>query len=390
MPRASLTSPSCRSRSSRGWARSAPRRSRRSTSRPCSTSSRTTRAATSTRRSSRRSATCGSTSRAGCSGGWCRRRRCPGGAGARPARELRITDGSGYLRITFFNQPWRTRQLPEGSEGMFFGKVTEYRGQLQMANPEIDLLDEDDRLQIAAIYPQSDKLRLYSKEFRAWVGESLRRTVEFVDPVPGWVLDQHDFVDRNAALRSIHQPETMREAEEARRRLVFDELLRIQLALVLRKRRIEETSQGIEHVTSGALVRAVPRPAAVRAHRRPGEGDRRDHRRPGPSDPDAPPAAGRRGRRQDGGRDRGAAHRRAGRAPGRVHGAHRGAGRAAPRQHAAAGSTASPCPTTGRRCSASVRSPSSCSPTGSPARSASGCSTGSPPVRSTCWSAPTR
>ena len=49
---------------------------------------------------------------------------------------------------------------------MFFGKVTEYRGQLQMANPEIDLLDEDDRLQIAAIYPQSDKLRLYSKELR--------------------------------------------------------------------------------------------------------------------------------------------------------------------------------------------------------------------------------
>ena len=178
----------------------------------------------------------------------------PGRGRGKARAELRITDGSGYLRITFFNQPWRTRQLPEGSEGTFFGKVTEYRGQLQMANPEIDLLDEDDRLQIAAIYPQSDKLRIYSKDFRGWVGESLRRTQEFVDPVPGWVLDQHDFVDRNAALRGIHQPETMREAEEARRRLVFDELLRIQLALVLRKRRIEETSQGIEHVTSGELV----------------------------------------------------------------------------------------------------------------------------------------
>ncbi len=168
--------------------------------------------------------------------------------------ELRISDGSGYLRITFFNQPWRTRQLPEGSEGLFFGKVTEYRGQLQMANPEIDLLDEDDRLQIAAIYPQSDKLRLYSRELRAWIGEALRRTIEFVDPVPAWVLDQHDLVDRNAALWSVHQPESLREAEEARRRLVFDELLRIQLALVLRKRRIEETSQGIEHDPSRALV----------------------------------------------------------------------------------------------------------------------------------------
>ena len=168
----------------------------------------------------------------------------------------------GYLRITFFNQPWRARQFPEGSEAMFFGKVTEYRGQKQMANPEVDLLDEDDRLQITAIYPQSDKLRLYSKDFRGWVGEALRRAGELVEPLPGWVLDQHDFVDRTAAFHGIHAPESMREAEEARRRLVFDELLRIQLALVLRKRRIEATSQGIEHVTSGALVRAVPRAAA--------------------------------------------------------------------------------------------------------------------------------
>ncbi|MFL6205533.1 MAG: ATP-dependent DNA helicase RecG, partial [Acidimicrobiales bacterium] len=178
----------------------------------------------------------------------------PGRGRGKARTELRVSDGSGYLRITFFNQPWRTRQLPEGSEGMFFGKVTEYRGQLQMANPDIDLLDEDDRLQIAAIYPQSDKLRLYSKELRAWVAESLRRTVELVDPVPAWALDEHDFVDRDAAMRGIHQPESLAEADEARRRLVFDELLRIQLALVLRKRRIEATSQGIVHDASGSLV----------------------------------------------------------------------------------------------------------------------------------------
>src|SRR3546814_3375647 len=46
----------------------------------------------------------------------------------------------------------------------------------------------------------------------------------------------------------------MGEAEAARRRLVFDELLRIQLALVMRKRRIEATSQGVAHATGGELV----------------------------------------------------------------------------------------------------------------------------------------
>jgi ATP-dependent DNA helicase RecG len=178
----------------------------------------------------------------------------PGRGRGKARTELRITDDSGYLRITFFNQPWRARQFPEGSEAMFFGKVTDYRGQKQLANPEVDLLDEEDRLQITAIYRQSDKLRLYSRDFRGWVGESLRRTRELVEPLPGWVLDEHDFVDRTAAIRGIHIPESMAEAESARRRLVFDELLRIQLALVMRKRRIEATSQGIEHVTSGALV----------------------------------------------------------------------------------------------------------------------------------------
>jgi ATP-dependent DNA helicase RecG len=172
----------------------------------------------------------------------------------RARTELRITDGSGHLRVTFFNQPWRARQLPQGTEAMFFGKVTEFRGAKQLANPEIDLLDEHDRLEITPIYPQSDKLRLYSRDFRGWLAESLERAHDFVEPLPTWLLDQHRFVARTGAFNQIHRPASMAEAEEARRRLVFDELLRIQLTLVMRKHRIEATSQGIEHDTSGTLV----------------------------------------------------------------------------------------------------------------------------------------
>jgi ATP-dependent DNA helicase RecG len=178
----------------------------------------------------------------------------PGRGKGKARTELRITDGSGFLRITFFNQPWRTRQFPEGSEAMFFGKVTAFRGQKQMSNPEIDLLDEADRLQVAAIYPQSDKLRLYSRDFRRWVAEALRRTVDFLDPVPEAVLDRFDLVDRTAAFTGIHRPESAEEHPVARKRLVFDELLRIQLALVLRKQAYERTAGGIRHDTSGALV----------------------------------------------------------------------------------------------------------------------------------------
>ncbi len=178
----------------------------------------------------------------------------PGRGRGRGRTELRISDGSGFLRITFFNQPWRVRQFPDGSEALFFGKLTEYRGQKQLANPEVDLLDEEDRRQITAIYPQSDKMRLYSRDFRGWQLEALRRAKTLVEPLPAWVLEEHGFVDRTAAFNGVHLPETMVQAHQARRRLAFDELLRIQLALVMRKRSIETSSQGLEHNTSGVLL----------------------------------------------------------------------------------------------------------------------------------------
>jgi ATP-dependent DNA helicase RecG len=177
------------------------------------------------------------------------------GRGRGKARtQLRITDGSGHMTITFFNQPWRARQFPEGSEALFFGKVTAFRGSKQMANPEIDLLDEEERLQIAAVYPQSDKLKIYSRDFRRWLAEALRRAGDLLDPLPDVLLGRYDFVDRTAAFRGQHAPESWAEIEASRRRLVFDELLRIQLTLVMRKRQLERTSRGVPHTLTGDLA----------------------------------------------------------------------------------------------------------------------------------------
>ena len=134
----------------------------------------------------------------------------------------------------------------------------------------------------------------------------------------------------------IHLPETMAEKERARRRLAFDELLRVQTVLVMRKRALERELAGHPPRRRRRAGRPAAGGAAVRAHRRAATGHRRDRGRPRRPAPDAPPAAGRRRRRQDvGGRQRDA-HRRAGWAPGRADGAHRGARRAA-RRRACAG-----------------------------------------------------
>src|SRR5690606_17367569 len=61
-------------------------------------------------------------------------------------------------------------------------------------------------------------------------------------------------VDRTTAFRDVHAPESMAAAAQARRRLVFDELLRVQTVLVQRKRLLEKTARGIVHDTEGHLV----------------------------------------------------------------------------------------------------------------------------------------
>jgi ATP-dependent DNA helicase RecG len=166
-----------------------------------------------------------------------------------------VGDGSGRMEVVFFNQPWRERQLREGLTVALFGKADVYRGGLQMANPIVDLIG-DRTGRIVAIYPQSEKVQLSTWELAGWVEEALRRCAErgIADPVPEAVRRRLALADRADALRLIHVPETMRDKEVARRRLAFDELLRVQLLLVMRKRALEREAKGLAHAVDGELV----------------------------------------------------------------------------------------------------------------------------------------
>ena len=167
--------------------------------------------------------------------------------------ETDVTDGSGYLRCTFFNQAWRVNQLKVGASAVFFGKLEEFRGRRQMTNPVVDLVG-DRTGRIVPIYPQSEKAGLSTWELGDWVEEALTRAGEFLDPVPADVLARFGLTDRTAALRGIHLPGSADDHRTARRRLVFDELLRIQLVLVRRKRQLETAAVGVAHDVEGDLV----------------------------------------------------------------------------------------------------------------------------------------
>jgi ATP-dependent DNA helicase RecG len=166
-----------------------------------------------------------------------------------------VGDGSGRLSIVFFNQPWRERQLRPDMTVALFGKADTYRGSLQMTNPVVDLLG-DRTGRIVPIYPQSDKADLQTWEIAGWVESALERCRArgIADPVPQDVLDRYGLIERQRALFGIHRPDSMEDVARARRRLAFDELLRVQLVLVLRKRALEMEAKGIQHEIDGNLV----------------------------------------------------------------------------------------------------------------------------------------
>ena len=83
-----------------------------------------------------------------------------------PSRvEVEIADDSGRLRVVYFNQTWRAKQLPSGTEAIFFGKVTEYRGARQLTNPVVDVVagvtSARRTLRILPVYPASAKALIW-------------------------------------------------------------------------------------------------------------------------------------------------------------------------------------------------------------------------------------
>jgi ATP-dependent DNA helicase RecG len=185
--------------------------------------------------------------------------------------ELDVFDDSGELQVVFFNQPWRERQLAAGSQALLWGKLTEYRGVRQLVNPVVDLLVSTEQsslgrrqrlLRIVPVYPASAKAGLTSWDLGTWVEDALERSGAFADPVSDADRRRLRIIDRTEALEKIHRPESIADYDRARRRLAFDELLRVQLPLVMRRRTLEAAARAVVHRVSplgGPAPPGVPR-----------------------------------------------------------------------------------------------------------------------------------
>ncbi len=154
-----------------------------------------------------------------------------------------VTDGSSKLYCTFFNQPWRQKQLEDETWIAIFGKLTSFKGKLTMVNPIVDLIGNQTG-KIVALYPSSEKSNISNLMMSNFVAEVLNRSKEFLDPLNKDDLTKFGLISRTEAFNNIHFPETAKMSQAARKRLAFDELLRLQLPLMHKKRQILSSNKG--------------------------------------------------------------------------------------------------------------------------------------------------
>jgi ATP-dependent DNA helicase RecG len=155
--------------------------------------------------------------------------------------EVRITDGSGFLSLTFFNQAWRQKNLLPGTRGLFAGKIGEYQGKLQLAHPDYELfLDEVSQFDAKAwadkpipIYPASASVTTWMIQKALGIVLDTLGTIE--DEVPEQLAKKHKLMSLNQAFEKIHRPETKTDWSSATKTLSYHEAFLLQANLIARK-----------------------------------------------------------------------------------------------------------------------------------------------------------
>jgi ATP-dependent DNA helicase RecG len=155
--------------------------------------------------------------------------------------EVRITDGSGFLSLTFFNQAWRQKDLKPGVRGLFAGKIGEYQGKLQLAHPDYELFPEEvSEFDAKAWADQPIPIYPASANVTTWmIQRALEIILDTLEPIPDEVSAElqkkHKLLSINDALEKIHRPTTKNEIASAKKTLVYREAFLLQANLIQRR-----------------------------------------------------------------------------------------------------------------------------------------------------------
>ena len=184
--------------------------------------------------------------------------------GKRSLLKCVVSDGTGQLEITWFNQPYLEKQLQPERQIVLSGRVDQYLGRPTMNAPEWEPLDKDqvkDQVhtgRLVPVYPLTEGMS------NRWLRRLLKQTldhwaVRLADYLPTDVRERQQMLELGAALQGVHFPADEEELAAARRRLIFDEFLLLQLGVLQQRQAWRQQKGRAIEIDRAALDRFIER-----------------------------------------------------------------------------------------------------------------------------------
>ena len=168
-----------------------------------------------------------------------------------------VTDGENVLHITVYNNRFLAERLKVGEEYLFLGKVIKNRGALEMGSPLVE--NANCVTPLRPVYPLTASLTSKTVENAVKNALELYYKTDPVDPIPDEIRRKFSLCHEQFALKNIHFPQCLKDAEIARRRLIFEELLVLQIGmLAMRKQNKQKTDVIIKNDYTPQFVSSLP------------------------------------------------------------------------------------------------------------------------------------
>ncbi|MDA1105068.1 MAG: ATP-dependent DNA helicase RecG [Planctomycetota bacterium] len=182
--------------------------------------------------------------------------------GGRPRVEATLSDGKSTLRLVWFNNPWIAKKLHPGDWGVAHGKCSRFRGYLQITNPQWTPVQPDASetaladARLRPIYPTTEDIP--QDRFERLIAPVLPTVPTLLtDWLPEDERAHQSLPTMPEAMRMVHAPATPQEADLGRRRLAFDELFLLQVALAMRRWQVRHSGAAQAIGVSPQVDRAI-------------------------------------------------------------------------------------------------------------------------------------
>ena len=179
-----------------------------------------------------------------------------------PLVEITLVDGTGTLMLTMFRQTWLMDKIKPGQTIAVAGKLEFNFGFKSMVNPYLEVLTDEAQASgvIIPVHPATEKLT--AALIRRFVGNALDFSRGMIDPIPFDLRLKYRLMSRHAAIACMHFPQSMSEQAQARRRMAYEEVFLLQVALMSRGLARSSGKRACSHVVDGpcsaALEQAIP------------------------------------------------------------------------------------------------------------------------------------